>query len=230
MRRERARPFATVYAALPFGAAVSAALAIAAAPWATGESWLAFVFKPLTTILIIVWALPRGADDPARGGVLAGLALSLGGDVALLWPVTGFLPGLVFFLLAHSAYLVAFTRDTPLLRWAPAVLAYIVVAGALLSVLWGGVPTELRGPVLVYVAALIAMAAQAACRWRRWRDSGRATLVGRAALGAGVFVASDAVLAIETFAHPIAYGVLWGLSAYWLGQGLIAASLAPPRS
>ena len=38
------------------------------------------------------------------------LFLSLGGDVALLWPQQGFLPGLVSFLLAHLAYLWAFTQ------------------------------------------------------------------------------------------------------------------------
>ena len=41
--------------------------------------------------------------------VLAGLGLSLVGDVALMIP-QGFLAGLVAFLLAHLAYLVAFTR------------------------------------------------------------------------------------------------------------------------
>ena len=40
--------------------------------------------------------------------------LSLVGDVALLWPREGFLPGLVAFLLAHLAYLAAFTRVQPL--------------------------------------------------------------------------------------------------------------------
>ena len=42
-----------------------AMLAIAAAPWALDLSVLAFVFKPLTTVLIIVLAWPRGADKPA---------------------------------------------------------------------------------------------------------------------------------------------------------------------
>ena len=90
----------------------SAMLTIAAAPWALDLSVLAFVFKPLTTVLIIVLAWPRGADKPAaRRALRIGLLLSLLGDIALLWPQQGFLPGLVAFLLAHIAYIVAFTRE-----------------------------------------------------------------------------------------------------------------------
>ena len=45
-----------------------------------------------------------------------GLLLSLLGDIALLWPQQGFLPGLMAFLLAHIAYIVAFTREHRFLR------------------------------------------------------------------------------------------------------------------
>ena len=43
-----------------------AMLAIAAAPWALNQSALAFVFKPLTTVLIIVQAWPRGRRRARR--------------------------------------------------------------------------------------------------------------------------------------------------------------------
>src|SRR5258708_7227792 len=67
---------------------------------------LEFGFKPLTTLLLIAFAWPRGADAPRqRRFIRIGLALSLLGDVALLWPVRGFLPGLIAFLLAHLAYI-----------------------------------------------------------------------------------------------------------------------------
>src|SRR5438045_1162826 len=90
-------------------AAASAVLTIAAD--LLGIGWLHFVLKPLTTLLIIAWAWPRGEDAPARRRwIRIGLVCSLAGDVALLWPQQGFLPGLVSFLLAHLAYIVAFTR------------------------------------------------------------------------------------------------------------------------
>ena len=141
----------------------SALLAIAAAPWALNQSALAFVFKPLTTALIIVRAWPRGADAPAaRGALRLGLLLSLLGDIALLWPQQGFLPGLIAFLLAHIAYIVAFTREHRFLAQPAALTSYALAAGAILALLWPSIPPGLRVPVACYVLALTAMSAQTA--------------------------------------------------------------------
>jgi len=65
----------------------------------------------------------------------------------------------VCFLLAHLAYLRAFTRVQPLLARRGPFAAYAVVAAAVLALLWPGIPTGLRGPVVAYVLCLAAMAA-----------------------------------------------------------------------
>ncbi|MFZ5542977.1 MAG: lysoplasmalogenase family protein, partial [Pseudomonadota bacterium] len=71
-------------AILAMATAASALLAMLAGPHAIGQPWLAFVFKPLTTLLVIAYAWGRGAQTPAvRRWVLVGLWLSLAGDVAL---------------------------------------------------------------------------------------------------------------------------------------------------
>jgi uncharacterized membrane protein YhhN len=205
-------------------AVLSAALAISAAPWALGVPLLLFVFKPLTTVLVMLIAWRR--TGPMRPWVLAGLAASLGGDVALLWPDRGFVPGLLAFLVAHLCYLVAFTREAPFVRAAPAAFAlYGVVAATLLAVLWPGVPAPLRVPVLAYVVCLAGMAAQAAAR----AHALRAPLAWRAAWGGGLFVASDALLAFDRFNAPLPAASLLVLATYWAAQGCIAASLAPRR-
>lgn len=209
---------------------VAATLAILSPPWALGLPWLNFVFKPLATVLIIVHAWQRGTPGEAqRRAVLLGLLLSLVGDVALMFP-QGFVAGLVAFLLAHLAYLVAFTRRVRLAaRWLPFVL-YGAVAGAILGALWPGVPVALRLPVVAYVACLAAMAAQAAVQWRVLRagpDGALARLGGLAALGGALFLFSDAMLATNRFWHPLPASSLWVLPAYWAAQWLIASSLAP---
>lgn len=212
--------------ALAAATALAAALAILSAPWALGAPWLNFVFKPLATLGVIAYAWPRGADQPVvRRWVLVGLLASLLGDVALLWPQAGFLPGLVSFLLAHLAYGWAFTRVR---RFGAALLpfgVYIVIAGAILAGLWPGVPVVLRGPVVAYVGALAAMAAQAAVLWRTGAPRGAVL-----ALGGALFVASDALLATNKFAGPLPLASLWILTTYWSAQWCIASWLAPPVS
>lgn len=203
-------------------AAVCGTLAIASAPWALGLPWLNFVFKPLATIALIAFAAGRGHDKPVlRRWVLIGLVASLAGDVALLWPQQGFLPGLVSFLLAHLAYLWAFTRVRPLAAEKLPFVAYAAVAGGILALLWPGVPAPLRVPVVAYVICLAAMAAQAAVLWR-----GGAPRGGRLALGGALFVASDALLATHRFAGPLPLASLWILATYWSAQACIAGFLS----
>jgi uncharacterized membrane protein YhhN len=201
----------------------SATLAIAAAPWALNQPELAWIFKPLATLLVIAHAWPRGSDQlSARHWVRLGLIWSLVGDVALLWPEKGFLPGLVSFLLAHLAYLMAFTRGTRLAqRWAP-FGAYALVAAVVLAALWPGVPVALRWPVLAYVLCLGAMAAQAAVVWRAGRERGAVL-----AAGGALFMLSDALLATNKFAGPLPLASLWVLSSYWAAQWCIASWLRP---
>lgn len=210
---------------LPALIALSALIAIAALDgWGLPRAW-GFIAKPLTTILILAWAWPRGADEPRMQGRLRlGLLFSLSGDICLLWPQQGFLPGLVSFLLAHLCYIGAFLTRSRLARPRLPFALYALVAGGVLSQLWPGVPAELRVPVLVYVACLSAMAAQAACWWRSQTDASASRW---AAIGGGLFVASDALIAIDRFAAPVPHAALFILTLYWLAQCGFVASQRP---
>ena len=208
---------------LTAAAALAALLAIASAPWALDQPLLNFVFKPLTTLILLAYAWGRGAGMAVeRRWVLIGLICSLAGDIALLWPQRGFLPGLVSFLLAHLAYLVAFTRRQRLAARPGWFALYGVIAGLILWQLWPGVPGGLRLPVLAYVACLGAMAAQAAVVWR----GGSARGAGLA-LGGALFMTSDALLAINKFGGGLPWASLWILCTYWAAQWCIASWLAP---
>lgn len=226
---------------LALATVVCAAVAIAATPDVAGWRTLHLVFKPLTSLLVLAYAMRRGHDTPvARRWILAGLALSSVGDVALMWPERGFLPGLVSFLLAHLAYLVAFTRAERFASWIPPFAFYGFAAGAVLTVLWPALGSQLRGPVIAYIACLASMAAQAAViAWRRRRNSHsaseriadrtgyarRALILG---LGGALWVLSDSMLAIDRFLTPIPLGAMWILTSYWLAQWLVASWLTPP--
>ena len=217
---------------LPWLAALtllSAALAILAAVGALPAPLL-FAFKPLTTLLVIAHAWPRGAGAPRqRRLILLGLALSLVGDVALLWPRQGFLPGLVAFLLAHLAYIAAFCVPVRLAARPLPFALYAFVALAILSQLWPGIPGALRAPVVAYVVCLATMAAQALVWWRTSAPLD-AVLARRAALGGALFMVSDGLLAINKFGTPLPLAALWILASYWLAQWCIASALRAPTS
>ncbi len=201
--------------------AISAVLAIVGA-YVGDLRWLHLIFKPLTTLLIVALALSfASAESGYRRAIVIGLLLSTLGDVFLMLSPNWFVHGLASFLLAHLAYLVAFTRRARLgITWWPFV-AYAVVAGAVLAILWPSLPAQLQVPVVIYVMVLAGMAAQAAAVWKHRREHATAL----AALGGGVFVLSDAVLAIDRFAAPFAAAGFVVLACYWLAQILIALSV-----
>ena len=210
---------------LPWLAAASAAIAIAAFSGAL-PLWIAFVFKPLTTVLVIAHAWPRGADAPRQRRLIRiGLLLSLLGDVFLLWPAQGFLPGLVSFLLAHIAYIAAFCVPLRFAARPAAFVVYAALAATILWQLWPGIPGALRVPVLAYVLCLAGMAAQAAAWWRASAGRPDERLARNAALGGLLFMASDSLLAFNKFAAPLPLSSLWILVTYWGAQWCIANSL-----
>jgi uncharacterized membrane protein YhhN len=214
--------------ALSWFIAASALLAVLASAGPLPPS-LEFVFKPLTTLLLIAYAWPRGADAPRQRLLIrAGLLLSLAGDVFLLWPRQGFLPGLVAFLLAHLAYIGAFCVPLRLAAKPAGFVVYGVVAVAMLCWLWPGIPGALRAPVVAYVVCLGSMAAQAFAWWRRSAESKLPDekLARMAAIGGLFFMASDSLLAINKFGMPVPASGLWILATYWFAQWCIASALS----
>lgn len=206
----------------------SALLTIMAAPWALDLPQMAWIFKPLATTLIIVYALGRGTSTPtARTLVVVGLVLSLAGDVALLWPEMGFLPGLGFFLFAHVAYFFAFFGQTRrfVVWWG----LYLAVAAVVLFLLWPRLPGFVRWPVVAYAFCLTTMAAQAAAVWRGAIGSDGEGRARTLAIGGLLFVVSDAVLATNRFALRLPLSDLWILSTYWAAQWCTASWLPPSR-
>lgn len=206
-----------------WAAAVSACAALAiAGHYLPGGRWLIYVFKPLTTVLILALAARGRAPSGYRLPIVLGLGLALAGDVFLMLHSDYFLAGLASFALTHVCYLAAFASDV---RLAPRGLPFALfgaVAAVVLAVLWPGLGAPLQVPVVVYTALLAAMAAQAA---------GRAKVLGTpaarlAAAGALVFLVSDSLLAIDRFRFPFEASRAAVLATYWVAQSLIALSVA----
>lgn len=181
-----------------------------------------YLFKPLTTALILLIALQAGEGQagPFKWLVAAGLLLSLAGDVFLMLPGDYFIAGWGAFLLAHLAYIAAFISDGGPYRSPWLLLVGLLYCLLLLRYLWPHL-RRLRAPAAVYMLAIIVMAWQAAGRIAQG-----AGLSGWLALtGAILFVASDSILTINRFARPFPSARLIYMSAYYLAQWLITLAV-----
>lgn len=193
-------------------------------PWL----WLHYIGKPLTTLLILWLALSAqpAVDARYRRAVLAGLVLSLIGDVFLMLPGDHFVPGLVAFLLAHVCYIVAFAPGSGGKARAVGFVVVALVAGGNLAGLLPRVDDALRIPVLAYVAVLATMAAFALARtWTPAVVHALPRSARLAAIGAVLFMVSDSLLAWDRFAGGVPASALLVLGTYYAAQWCIARSV-----
>jgi uncharacterized membrane protein YhhN len=185
-----------------------------------------YLWKPLSTLLVIAVALLSFLQPNVCGAftlwVTAGLVLSLGGDVALMFEANRwFLVGLVLFLLAHVVYSIGFTV---LNGFHPQDLisgAVLLVVGLAIFVYLRPSLGSMQGPVLFYIVVICFMVNRAVSTF--FGDVFTLTQAWLLAVGATLFWLSDLVLAINRFRYPFELNRL-GLYLYYGGQLLIALS------
>lgn len=204
------------------------ALAISAGHAMPAMTWLVYIFKPLsTTLLVTIAAAARRTDPPLyRWGVVTGLVCSLAGDVLLMMPRDHFIAGLMSFLGAHVCYIVAFTSDCRIAARRTPFLAWATVGAALLLSFYHDVPEHLRACVILYATFILTMAAQATARALALKTPSAMA----ACVGATLFVLSDALLATARFRGGLPWSDVMVLVPYFSGQWLIAVSVTfcPP--
>jgi uncharacterized membrane protein YhhN len=213
------------------GAWLAIAAAAAVVDWVVigldrpGTPAIERVAKPAALLALLGAALawPAGAGDAAvRSLLLVALAASLAGDLLLLGSGR-FVAGLVAFLIAHLAYVVAFTRLPGSVPWvvAGAIVAAVVVATVGRVLVRAARRMGLAAPVGAYLVVICTMAI-AATR----------TGLPAAIVGAWLFVASDAMLAWGRFGTPASGGSkgptrlrVAVMVTYHLGQALLVLAL-----
>ena len=187
---------------------------------ARGSKPLEYLCKPATLALLTGVALAlHPVHDARRTAFVVALLLSLAGDVFLMLPRDLFAGGLASFLLGHVAYVYGFRRGPG--STAALVGAAVWFSGITAPLGWRVVSgvrdrghSELIGPVVAYMAVLLAMVVTA-----------MGTLEPLAALGATLFLFSDTVLAWNRFVRALSWGPLAVIVSYHLAQGLLVLSL-----
>lgn len=171
--------------------------------WATRAKRLHYRYfsKPATLLALIALASALQPADPGiRAVMVVGLALSLAGDVFLLFEERAFVAGLLSFLLAHIAYTVA--RQMAHTSWAWAFVGLLVVGGGavvvgrrILAAVRAGDSSALALPVAAYLLVISVMVVSA---------FGTGAVL--AIVGASLFYLSDAILAWDRFVTTLNHG------------------------
>lgn len=173
--------------------------------------------KPLTLVLMIAAACAlEPMSSSQRTWFVVALGLSLAGDVFLMLPTDAFVPGLASFLLGHVAYVVGLNQSSAGNWWFA--IPVVVIAAVLGTRLLRGIRTaghrELVVPVVAYVLTILVMVSSAVA-------SGNAV----AAVGALLFMVSDAFIGEDRFVRSRPWQPLTIIVTYHVAQALLVISL-----
>lgn len=190
--------------------------------------WLSAAFgaKLIASSSFVATAVSVGALRHRFGQILfAGLVLSLCGDLFLTGvSQRAFMLGLVSFLLAHLAYIVAFGVSGLNHKWmlfasVPTIAVAVLVAAWLAP----HTPAELLVPVRIYTIVISVMVVSAVGA----KGAGGPTL---AVIGAVLFYVSDLSVAAERLVEVDFPSYVAGLPLYFGGQVCLALSASQHSS
>lgn len=191
---------------------------------------LHYAVKPVFMVLLMVFHYKQINEkfSSFSKAIQFGLFFSWLGDIALMLPEPKellFIVGLLFFLIAHLGYAVAFYRSIKdsstsfnYGKAAGLTVPFLVFTGVFFYYIKDGLPEELFFPVLAYTMVISTMGILAA--WRSGHvDSKSFKWI---LIGAILFVLSDCVLAVNKFVTPFEGNKIVNMSLYLSGQFMIA--------
>lgn len=182
---------------------------------------LCYLFKPLTTLLIMGLAYKQTSTFTAvHYWVFAGLFFSLIGDIFLMLKKDYFLQGLIAFFVAHVAYVVAFLDPIGFVFNAY-IIGFVALYAALLIAILNKHLGKLRIPVYFYALVLMLMVITSYNFFQlSWHYYSLYAFVG-----ALFFMVSDSILALRKFVKEWPWSQPAILSTYYIAQTMIALSL-----
>ena len=190
------------------------------------DSSIRLVLKPLTTLLITFLAASfigqySGYQEWTVLLIVAGLCLSLAGDIFLQLDVKWFRFGLGSFLLAHLAYIFAISMPGTGISFAVGYEISAGIAVCCLMTIYLPMRRHLkreRVPVALYAMIIAGLLFVTLLQWMN--DGSLLLLVGVI-----LFSISDSLLAVNRFVRPWPTAQYQVMSTYYSAQLLIALSL-----
>jgi len=146
----------------------------------------AYVFKPLTMVLLLLIAVFTARDNVSVYGlaIIAGIVFSLVGDVALMLPKKRIVIGMGAFLVAHVAYIISFSSSTTAISNTWLLIPFLLYA---IMMGWAVLPHagKLKSPVEIYEAAIMLMVWRALERMLQTGNTGATLAFASAAWANG---------------------------------------------
>lgn len=197
---------------------------------ATNRRRLEYIAKPTTMLGLILWFATILPADPTAAGTwfLLAMGLFLVGDIFLMLPPVNFIKGVLAFLLGLIAYIAAFNLPQPIFH--PLSFGFLAVIGAaslflvsrITRALHANKQDELIGPIIAYAVILGLTFFSTLSTFMRVDWSPQAAVL--AAIGGGLCVLSDSMLAWNRYVKPIPNGRLITTITYHLSQLFLATS------
>lgn len=178
-----------------------------------------YIFKPLTTSLIIFLALTANSGQ-YKNIIICGLIFSLFGDIFIMLSEDKFIFGLLSFLIAHLIYIYAFMHDTTFILPIYFIIPFLIFGIAIYIYLYAKLD-ELKIPVFIYISVIIFMGVSAFNLW--FSNNNNYSLY--AFIGALFFIVSDTILAIDKFKKSMYLAQLFLLITYYTAQVFISLSI-----
>jgi uncharacterized membrane protein YhhN len=186
----------------------------------TNKTLQIYIFKPITTISIIIIAIIAGKNLSGNFKyiVIIALLFALLGDIFLMLR-NKFLHGLISFFIAHGLLVIAFFILGNSYNWW-LILIFTLAAILIYTYLFQYLG-KMKIPVFFYVFIIFTMA------WRAWENfylnSNTATLL--IAIGTILFIISDTNIALNRFRKPYKSAEAIILSTYFISIWLFSFSL-----
>lgn len=191
---------------------------------AAGITALHFIAKPLLVPALFMSLLASPSTVPGKKLLLTGLFFSWMGDVFLLFEykyALFFILGLASFLTTHVFYIIYFVRirslHVSLLKKQPLLIILVLAYGG--SLVWLLYPHlgDLTVPVVIYAAVICTMLLCSLHVFLKVNPKPALSYL----LGAGCFVLSDSLLAIDKFYTPFACAGVCIMLTYCAAQYFI---------
>ncbi|MBI9104933.1 MAG: lysoplasmalogenase [Spirochaetales bacterium] len=185
-----------------------------------------FLLKAIPVSCLIILSL-RNTESRVRVLLFFALLFSVGGDIVLDIDRTRFfIFGLIFFLISHVFYMTLFMRQARFSKKKLLPVGFVLIYTIILSIILRNIDATRIVPVYIYLFVIMGMTISAILFTPREKLDFPFLIP----IGAGIFMLSDTIIAVNQFLIPITHSLVYSLTLYFTAQVLIISGFVLRRT